>query len=708
MAFPRLNNISFWVRDCTLISIAGKNCLHYYYMLTTSELGGGENPKLNRASLLEGLVDSNQGELDEIRVVPSMVKATLPEEQFLCGSRNGLLLAWNGKNQLSESSAGSDFEVDNLNKSAISGINGANVQPKDGYVLIRGTFGWPKGSNAYGHGTTILPVNSYLYANPNRLGRGRVVGNNVTLFRRYSTGCAPIVSDKYVSLVERCEKYPNDIVDRDLYRFLLDPNMYLIAYHKLRSKPGNMTPGISPETLDGISSEWIDQTIQSMKNESFQFNPSRRVNIPKPKGGTRQLSVAPPRDKIVQEVMRMVLEAIFTPSFSKNSHGFMANRGCHSALRQVYMQFKGVTWIIEGDISKCFDSIDHQKLMNIIENKITDRRFTKLIWKSLKAGYFEFNVYQHSIIGTPQGSIISPLLCNIFMNQLDQYVENLASNYDKGTKPRLNNEYSAHANALARAKRRGDTERMRTEMIACRRRRELSSIDFHDPNFRRLYYVRYADDWIVGIRGSYEETKNILNQIDEKLDEMGLTLSKEKTKITSINKGKVLFLGTSISRSHHRRYTMMHVGTTRRLGLGIRLEAPLDRIRQKLTSAGFIKNGVPNPKFIWMHLNKDQILHLYNSVYRGVLNYYSFTHNINQLNSLVGMILKESVTRLLAAKFSLHSRAQVLKKFGRLLGNQGKVKFYNPKIKVNIMNFKTPGGGKISTSSKGCSLKINH
>nr|YP_010977144.1 hypothetical protein UYH45_mgp21 [Daedalea dickinsii]WNZ34349.1 hypothetical protein [Daedalea dickinsii] len=653
-------------------------------MLTTSELGGGESPKPNRASLLEGLVDSNQGELDEIRVVPSMIKAILPEEQFLCGSRNGLLLAWNGKNQLSKSSAGSDFEVGNLNKSTISGINGTNVQPKDGYVLMRGTFGWPKGSNAYGHGTTILPVNSYLYANPNRLGRGRVVGNDVTLFRRYSTGCAPIVSDKYVSLVERCA--PNDIVDRDLYKFMLDPHMYHIAYHKLRSKPGNMTPGISPETLDGISSEWIDQTIQSMKKESFQFSPSRRVNIPKPKGGTRPLSVASPRDKIVQEIMRMVLEAVFTPSFSKNSHGFMANRGSHSALRQVYMQFKGVTWIIEGDISKCFDSIDHHKLMNIIENKITDRSFTKLIWKSLKAGYFEFNVYQHSITDTPQGSIISPLLCNIFMNQLDQYVEDLASNYDKGIKPRLNNEYSAHANALARAKRRGDTERLRTEMIAMR---ELSSIDFYDPNFRRLYYVRYADDWIVGIRGSYEETKYILNQIDKKLEEMGLTLSKEKTKITNINKDKVLFLGTSISRSHHRRYTMMHVGTTKRLGLGIRLEAPLNRIRQKLTSAGFIKNGVPNPKFIWMHLNKDQILHLYNSVYRGILNYYSFTHNINQVNSLVGMILKGSVTRLLAAKFSLHTRAQVLKKFGMLLGNQGKVKFYKPKIKVNIMNFKT-------------------
>ena len=150
--------------------------------------------------------------------------------------------------------------------------------------------------------------------------------------------------------------------------------------------------------------------------------------------------------------MRMILEAIFTPTLSKNSHGFMANKGCHSALKQVYMQFKGVTWVIEGDISKCFDSIDHHKLMNIIENKITDRRFRKLIWKSLRAGYFEFNVYQHSITGTPQGSIISPILCNIFMNQLDQFVDNLSSKFNKGDKPRLNNEYSAHASALAPAK----------------------------------------------------------------------------------------------------------------------------------------------------------------------------------------------------------------------------------------------------------------
>src|ERR1700749_295647 len=205
--------------------------------------------------------------------------------------------------------------------------------------------------------------------------------------------------------------------------------MYQIAYPKLRSNTGKMTPGVNPETLDGISSEWIDEIIQSMRNESFQFKPSRRGNIPKPKGGTRPLSVAPPRDKVVQEVLRMILDAIFSPTFSNNSHGFMAGRGCHSALKQVYMQFKGVAWVIEGDISKCFDSIDHHKLMNIIENKISDRRFTKLIWKSLRAGYFEFNEYKHTIAGTPQGSIISPTLCNIFMNQLDQFVSSLTTEF---------------------------------------------------------------------------------------------------------------------------------------------------------------------------------------------------------------------------------------------------------------------------------------
>lgn len=630
MAFPRLNNISFWVRGCTLNNIESKALRYFFHMSTTSGLGEEENSELNRASLLKGDSDSSQDESRYLRVVLSMVKAKLLEEYFQCDSRNGPLQTWHEKSQMLKLSARSDFKKDNLNKITLSNFNGKNVQPKERYVLLSRTVGWPKGSNAQGHGAIIVPAWSYqtLYANLNRFGRERMAGYNTTLFRRYSTGGASFVPDKFVNLVNRCEKHPSDIVDRDVYKLLLDPNMYLLAYHKLKSKPGNMTPGMSSETLDGLNSEWIDQIISSMKNESFQFQPSRRVNIPKPKGDTRPLSVAPPRDKIVQEIMRMILEAIFAPTFSLNSHGFMTNRSCYTALKQVYTRFKGVTWVIEGDIYKCLDSIDHHKLMKIIEGKILDRRFTRLIWKSLKAGYFEFNVYKYSISGSPQGSIVSPTLCNIFMDQLDQYIEYLASKFNKGDKPKINNEYIVHANALARANKREDQGRMDFEISEMRK---LNSVDFYDPYFRRLYYVRYADDWIIGIKGSHQECKEILNKVENKLTDIGLTLNKEKTKITNLNKDKVMFLGTYIFRSHHQRFTMMNIGAMIRLGLGIRMEAPLDKIRDKLTSAGFIQDGRSAPKFIWISQNKDQILHLYNSVYREIMNYYSFAHNINQV-----------------------------------------------------------------------------
>lgn len=687
MAFPRLNNISFWVRGCALDSIGVKDSRQFFQLSTTTELGEEENSELNTASLLKGTGISSQDEIADSQVVLFTVKATLPEGNSLCDSRDGHFRAWYEKVQSSKTLARSDFEEDDMSRSTISGINGKNIQPKNRYVLSSGTFGLPKGSNTYGNGDIVVPVNpiSGAYSSVRAEARERMSGINFTPSRWYSTGGAPNVPNRYVSLVERCEKFPHDRVDRDIYKLLFDPNMYQIAYHKLRSNPGNMTPGVSPETLDGMSSEWIDEIIQNMKNENFQFKPSRRVNIPKPKGGTRPLSVAPPRDKVVQEVIRMILDAIFTPTFSKNSHGFMANKGCHSALKQVYMQFKGVTWVIEGDISKCFDSIDHHKLMNIIEEKITDRRFTKLIWKSLRAGYFEFNEYKHTVAGTPQGSIISPTLCNIFMHQLDHFVENLMPSFNKGEKPKINNVYMSHANALARAKKRGDHHRMKQETALMRR---LDSVDFHDPNFKRLYYVRYADDWIIGIRGSHLECKEILQKVDDKLEGMGLKLSKEKTKITNLRLDKVMFLGTQIFRSRHRRFTMMKMGASRRLGLGIRMEAPLNRVRDKLTAAGFIKEGKPHPKFKWMPLGKDQIIHLYNSVYRGILNYYSFSHNINQLHGLLSLILKSSCAKLLAAKFNLHTRSQVYKKYGRWLEKDGKVGFYHPKVKVDPNNFK--------------------
>lgn len=236
-----------------------------------------------------------------------------------------------------------------------------------------------------------------------------------------------------------CKDNPNFIVE-DIYSLMYNHRFYEIAYHNLKSQPGNMTPGLNPTTLDGFSSAVIESIIGNMRDQSFQFKPGRRTQIPKASGGTRPLTIAPPRDKIVQEVMRMILEAIFEPTFSPNSHGFRSGKSCHTALRQIFTTFGVASWYIEGDISKCFDSFDHDLLIKILRTKIKDERFIRLIIKSLKAGYFEFKEYKQSIIGTPQGSIISPILCNIYMNGFDKFIEKLIADFSKGDKPRGHSE----------------------------------------------------------------------------------------------------------------------------------------------------------------------------------------------------------------------------------------------------------------------------
>ena len=184
---------------------------------------------------------------------------------------------------------------------------------------------------------------------------------------------------KFTKLIDICQRKTGDFKVSDIYTLMFNETMYEIAYQKLRSNPGNMTPGIDEITLDGISKRVFEEIIKSLKDESFQFKPGRRVNIPKANGKTRPLTVASPRDKIVQEVMRMILEAIFEPTFSDSSHGFRAGRSCHTALRQVKTHFGGASFFIEGDISQCFPSIDHEVLMELLKRRISDQRFLRLL-----------------------------------------------------------------------------------------------------------------------------------------------------------------------------------------------------------------------------------------------------------------------------------------------------------------------------------------
>lgn len=230
----------------------------------------------------------------------------------------------------------------------------------------------------------------------------------------------------------------NFVVTEKLYRLLYDRRLHQAAYEKLKSKPGNMTPGIVPTTLDGMSNDVLDDIVNKLRDNTFEFQPGRRVNIPKANGKMRPLTVAPPRDKIVQESIRMILEAIYEYSFSPDSHGFRPNRSCHSALRDLNQKFRVSKWVIEGDITKCFDTVDHQILLKILEERIKDQKFIGIIRKALKAGYFEFRRYSHSVAGTPQGSIISPILANIYLDKLDRYVGQLKRDFDLGEKASIN------------------------------------------------------------------------------------------------------------------------------------------------------------------------------------------------------------------------------------------------------------------------------
>jgi group II intron reverse transcriptase/maturase len=385
--------------------------------------------------------------------------------------------------------------------------------------------------------------------------------------------------------------------------------MYLLAYNRLKSKPGMMTPGISPRTLDGLSSEFISALIHKLRSESFSFSPVRRIMIDKatgPLGGKRPLTIGDPSDKLVQEVMRLVLEQIYEPIFKETSFGFRPTRGCHTALRYVFTKFSGCAWWIEGDIKGCFNNIPHGKLMAILSTKIKDHRFLQLIRKALNAGYLIDNRPIYDIVGTPQGSIISPILANIYLHQLDEFVEDMKLKFDIYGNRRREPIVRKLKWKINKATRLGDTKMIR--QLAVEMRNNPNKLI--NPNNRKLMYVRYADDWIIAVNGTNSDTKDILEKVTIFLTDLSLTVSHNKTKITNTYKDNALFLGTNISHSKAVTYSLHRKGNLqnslhrkgnlqnslhrkgnlqRNFGFLV-LNAPMDRIYQKLRETGFMSN----------------------------------------------------------------------------------------------------------------------
>jgi len=428
-----------------------------------------------------------------------------------------------------------------------------------------------------------------------------------------------------------------------LYRQLFNQELFLMAYGRIYSNKGSMTPGVTGEIVDGMSLAKITAIIDALRHERYRWSPAKRVYIPKKTGKTRPLGLPPWSDKLVAEVVRLLLEAYYDVRFSDRSHGFRPGRGCHTALDEVVSVWKGTHWFIEGDISDCFGSLDHQIMVATLAEHIHDGRFLRLIESMLKAGYLEDWRWNATLSGAPQGGIASPVLSNIYLDSFDRFVEQqLIPAYDRGRRRRVNPAYEHVENQIAKAKRHGDREAVRGLTLA---RRTLPSRDPNDPGYRRLRYVRYCDDFLLGFAGPKHEAEEIKSKIQAFLHEqLRLELSQSKTLITHASSQAARFLGYEIRAQHADTKITRH---RRAVNGAIGLFVPRDVIRERC--ARYMSKAKPASRGPLLHDDDFTIVAKYGSEYRGLVQYYLLAQDVFRLE-LLRWVMETSMLKTLAGK----------------------------------------------------------
>ena len=496
-----------------------------------------------------------------------------------------------------------------------------------------------------------------------------------------------------------------------LYRILFNEELFYVAYQKIASNGGSTTKGSDGRSIDEMSLARIETLIASLKDESYQPHPSRRVHIPKKNGKTRPLGIPAFEDKLVQEVVRMILEAIYEGHFETTSHGFRPKRSCHTALLHIQKTFSGAKWFIEGDIKGFFDNIDHDVLVGILRERISDDRFIRLIRKFLKAGYVEDWTFHNTYSGTPQGGIVSPILANIYLDKLDKYVKEYIQHFDKGTKRRPGKESNDLANERKRTVRKLKKVKDGTEKAALvarlkaieQERAAFPSGDEMDGSYRRLKYIRYADDFILGVIGSKEDALRIKEDIKSFLSEsLALELSEEKTLITHTGKSaKFLGYEITVTRNNHQRRDVQ--GRLRRTyGKRVRLNVSMATLRDKLLEYGAMEIKLRNGKEIWkpkcrsgLIFNDDlEILDRYNRETVGFCNYYLIANNCVVLHNF-RYIMEYSMYKTFAGKYrstvrKINKKYRLNKLFTVKYEQQGVIKsrtFYKTSFKRRTTAF---------------------
>ena len=475
-------------------------------------------------------------------------------------------------------------------------------------------------------------------------------------------------------ILENLQKHSNEdnYKYERLYRNLYNPEFYLQAYQNIYANKGAMTSGIDGMTLDGFGKDVVNNLILQIKNHTYQPNPVKRVYIPKKNGKKRPLGISSSADKLVQEVIRMILESIYEPTFSKRSHGFRHDKSCHTALQQIQNTFTGVKWFVEGDIKGYFDNIDHHILVNILRERIKDEAFIELIWKFLKSGYMEKWEYNATYSGVAQGSGFSPILANLYLDKFDKYIEEYTKTFNKGKTRRVSKDYGRLKGKyqLYNEKCRTNWNNMsdQEKQIALKelkrlRKKYLSvfSGEQMDSNYRKLQYTRYCDDFLIGIIGSKEDAIKVKQNIKEFLaDKLKLELSDEKTLITS-GKDRAKFLSYEITICQDTRTTKTSRGQSRVYFGRVKLYVSKEKWINKLKQYNMLKIiNIKGQKEKWKplergelaYLNSNEIVMKYNEQIRGLYNYYKLANNVSVLNKYY-YIAEYSMYKTIALKYRI-------------------------------------------------------
>ena len=513
------------------------------------------------------------------------------------------------------------------------------------------------------------------------------------------------------SLRKRNKEKP-EAINFNLYKLICNQDLLVAGYERIKSNTGATTPGVDKISLDGFGAKRLEKLIIGLKNESWKPRPARRIYIPKPgKTEKRPLGIQGPEEKIVQAAMLLVLEAVYEPIFYKTSFGFRPGKGCHDALQTIYQNYDGMRYAIEGDIKGMYDNVNHHTLVALMKKKIKDERFIRLTYKMLRAGYMEGSTTViKPVIGTPQGSIVSPILANIYLHNLDTFMAERVKNVPKRKQSktcmykRLINEREKISRKIKKDDLTNNQRRQYIKEIKAAKWQSLKIRPRTNPS-NRIHYTRYADDFIVGIAGSLEYTINLKKEIQQQLENLDLTLSEKKAKITNLRTDSAHFLGHNIRINTSTKYAYVHPNKQkpylkRVTGHLVNINAPNSQIVHRLNLKGFCNHkGFPTHKKLWVTQEDHVIIQNFNATIRGLFGFYSGVNNPAYL-SRFWYILQYSCAMTLAAKHrssisKIFKKHKSFTKYGKTLkvhyGNTGEksIDLYIPSLKVKDRKWQT-------------------